>query len=124
MPGIGRATTAILLAGLPELGELNRRQIAALVGLAPFARESGNWRGKRAIAGGRGQIQGALYMCAVVGIRRNPRLEAFYEQLRAREKSAKQALTACMRKLLVTLNAMVRDQTQWGTALLPASRAG
>jgi len=121
VPGVGRATTAILLAGLPELGQLNRRQIAALVGLAPFVRESGTWRGKRAIAGGRRHIRAALYMCAVVGIRRNSTLKAFYERLRGSGKTAKQALTACMRKLLVTLNAMIRQETRWRSAMVPAS---
>jgi transposase len=121
VPGVGRTTTAILLAGLPELGQLSRRQIAALVGLAPFVRESGTWRGKRAIAGGRGHIRAALYMCAVVGIRRNSTFKAFYERLRGRGKTAKQALTACMRKLLVTLNAMIRQETRWRSAMVPAS---
>jgi transposase len=106
-------TTATLLAGLPELGELDRRQIAALVGVAPFNRESGTWKGKRMIAGGRGWIRSVLYMSTVVAVRRNPILKEFYERLRARGKPAKQALTACMRKLLVILNAMLRRQTHW-----------
>jgi transposase len=106
-------TTATLLAGLPELGELDRRQIAALVGVAPFNRESGTWKGKRMIAGGRGWIRSVLYMSTVVAVRRNPVLKEFYERLRVRGKPAKQALTACMRKLLVILNAMVRSRTPW-----------
>ncbi len=106
-------TTATLLAGLPELGELDRRQIAALVGVAPFDRESGTWKGKRMIAGGRGWIRSVLYMSTVVAVRRNPIRKEFYERLRARGKPAKQALTACMRKLLVILNAMLRRQTHW-----------
>jgi len=113
VPGVGKVTTATLLAGLPELGELDRRQIAALVGVAPFNRESGTWKGKRMIAGGRGWIRSVLYMSTVVAVRRNPILKEFYERLRARGKPAKQALTACMRKLLVILNAMVRRQTHW-----------
>jgi len=113
VPGVGKVTTATVLAGLPELGELDRRQIAALVGVAPFNRESGTWKGKRMIAGGRGWIRSVLYMSTVVAVRRNPVLKEFYERLRARGKPAKQALTACMRKLLVILNAMVRRQTHW-----------
>jgi transposase len=113
VPGVGEVTTATLLAGLPELGELDRRQIAALVGVAPFNRESGIWKGKRMIAGGRALIRSALYMSTVVAVRRNPMLKNFYERLRAKGKPAKQALTACMRKLLVVLNAMLRHQTPW-----------
>ena len=119
-------TTATLLAGLPELGELDRRQIAALVGVAPFNRESGTWRGKRMIAGGRASIRSVLYMSTVVAVRRNPILKEFYERLRAKGKPAKQALTACMRKLLVVLNAMLRHQTRWSapTPLLSLGVAG
>jgi transposase len=113
VPGVGKVTTATLLAGLPELGELDRRQIAALVGVAPFNRESGTWKGKRMIAGGRGWIRSVLYMSTIVAVRRNPTLKEFYARLRARGKPAKQALTACMRKLLVILNAMVRSRTPW-----------
>src|SRR6516225_8505612 len=113
VPGVGEVTTATLLAGLPELGELDRRQIAALVGVAPFNRESGTWRGKRMIAGGRAWIRSVLYMSTIVAVRRNPILKEFYQRLRAKGKPAKQALTACMRKLLVVLNAMLRHQTPW-----------
>ena len=113
VPGVGEVTTATLLAGLPELGELDRRQIAALVGVAPFNRESGTWRGKRMIAGGRAWIRSVLYMSTIVAVRRNPILKEFYQRLRAKGKPAKQALTACMRKLLVVLNAMLRHQTRW-----------
>jgi transposase len=118
VPGVGKVTTATLLAGLPELGKLDRRQIAALVGVAPFNRESGTWKGKRMIAGGRGWIRSVLYMSTVVAVRRNPILKEFYERLRARGKPAKQALTACMRKLLVILNAMLRRQTHWSAPSL------
>jgi transposase len=121
VPGVGKVTTATLLAGLPELGELDRRQIAALVGVAPFNRESGTWRGKRMIAGGRGWIRSVLYMSTVVAVRRNPTLKEFYERLRARGKPAKQALTACMRKLLVIINAMLQRQTRWAPSYSPSS---
>jgi transposase len=121
VPGVGKVTTATLLAGLPELGELDRRQIAALVGVAPFNRESGVWRGKRMIAGGRGWIRSVLYMSTVVAVRRNPPLKEFYERLRARGKPAKQALTACMRKLLVIINAMLQRQTHWAVPNSPSS---
>jgi len=113
VPGVGKVTPATLLAGLPELGKLDRRQIAALVGVAPFNRESGTWKGKRMIAGGRGWIRSVLYMSTVVAVRRNPILKECYERLRARGKPAKQALTAYMRKLIVILNAMLRRQTPW-----------
>jgi transposase len=113
VPGVGKVTTATLLAGLPELGALDRRQIAALVGVAPFNRESGTWKGKRMIAGGRAWIRSVLYMSTVVTVRRNPILKEFYERLRGKGKPAKQALTACMRKLLVILNVMLRSQTHW-----------
>jgi transposase len=126
VPGVGKVTTATLLAGLPELGKLDRRQIAALVGVAPFNRESGTWKGKRRIAGGRAWIRSVLYMSTVVAVRRNPLLKEFYERLRAKGKPAKQALTACMRKLLVVLNAMLRHQTRWSapTHLLSVCVAG
>jgi transposase len=113
VPGVGEVTTAMLLAGLPELGEIDRRQIAALVRVAPFNRESGTRRGKRMIAGGRACIRSVLYISTVVAVRRNPILKEFYERLRTKGKPAKQALTACMRKLLVVLNAMLRHQTRW-----------
>ena len=111
---------------ISELGELDRRQIAALVGVAPFNRESGTWKGKRMIAGGRAWIRSVLYMSTVVAVRRNPILKEFYERLRAKGKPAKQALTACMRKLLVVLNAMLRHQTRWSapTPLLSVCVAG
>ena len=98
---------------MPELGELDRRKIAALVGVAPFIRESGKWKGKRRIAGGRSYVRTGLYMSTLVAVRRNPVLRAFYLQLRARGKTGKQALIACMRKLLVILNAMIKHNTPW-----------
>jgi transposase len=117
VPGVGPVTTVTLLAGLPELGQLDRRQIAALVGVAPFNRESGSWKGKRAIAGGRGHVRSTLYMSTVVAVRRNPTLKTFYERLRAAGKSPKVALTACMRKLLVILNAMLKHGAHWASPL-------
>jgi transposase len=112
VPGVGPVSIATLLADLPELGTLNRQQIAALVGLAPFNRDSGPKRGKRRIFGGRASVRRTLYMAALVATRYNPVIRSFYERLRSRGKEAKVALTACMRKLLVILNAMVaRDET-------------
>jgi transposase len=113
VPGIGKTTARTLLADLPELGTLNRRQIAALVGLAPFNRDSGAWRGKRSISGGRIAIRSALYMATLVASRRNPVIASFYRRLRDLGKPAKVALTACMRKMLVMLNAILRDRRPW-----------
>jgi transposase len=116
VPGVGPGTARLLLAQLPELGRLDRRQIAALVGLAPYARESGRWRGKRFIAGGRGAIRAGLYMAALTASRCNPLLRACYRQLIAQGKAPKLALTAVMRRLLTILNAILRDQTPWRSA--------
>lgn len=113
MPGIGRVVSATLLASLPELGRLNRRQIAALVGLAPFNRDSGMFRGKRRIWGGRAPVRSALYMAALVATRWNPAAKATYARLLAAGKPKKVALTAVARKLLTTLNAMLRDRKHW-----------
>jgi transposase len=121
VPGVGPVLSRTLLAHLPELGELNRKQIAALAGLAPFNRDSGKLRGNRCIWGGRAQVRRVLYMAAAAGIRSNPSLKAFYLRLRAGGKHAKPALTACMRKLLVTLNAMLRNKTHWQPPALAAS---
>jgi transposase len=107
--GIGPVASAAIIAELPELGRLDRRQIAALVGVAPYARESGVWRGRRRIAGGRGQLRRTLYMATLTAARWNPVIRAFYERLLAAGKLKKVALVACMRKLLTILNAMVRD---------------
>jgi transposase len=111
VPAVGSVTVTTLLAHLPELGTLGRRQIAALVGVAPFNRDSGKMRGTRTIWGGRAQVRAVLYMCTLVATRRNPALRAFYLRLRAAGKKPKIALTACMRKLLIMLNALVRHQT-------------
>jgi len=116
VPGIGNATARTLIAELPELGSLDRRKIAALVGLAPFNRDSGTLRGRRMIAGGRAPVRAVLYMAALVASRRNPLIRAFYQRLLAAGKPKKLALTACMRKLLTILNAIVRDRTPWQTA--------
>ncbi|HKU17726.1 MAG TPA: IS110 family transposase [Candidatus Saccharimonadales bacterium] len=113
VPGVGRVAAATLLAMLPELGRLNRRQIAALVGVAPFNHDSGKHTGLRHIRGGRAPVRTALYLCVVAGLRCNPTLKAFYAQLKSRGKPSKLALTACSRKLLTRLNAMVRDHQPW-----------
>jgi len=106
--GVGARTAALLLAQLPELGELNRRQVAALVGVAPFNRDSGKMRGKRAIYGGRRPVRHGLYMAALVAARHNPILRNFYQRLRAAGKPAKLALTATMRTLLIVLNSALK----------------
>lgn len=113
IPGIGPVTAFTLLAHLPELGLLNEKQIAALVGVAPMNHDSGKWRGKRFVQGGRPSVRSALYMAALSACQHNPLICKFYESLIARGKPKKVALTACMRKLLVILNAMVRDQKAW-----------
>lgn len=117
VPGVGPLTCAALLIDLPELGRLNRREIAALVGVAPMARDSGKRAGQRGISGGRPSVRSALYMAALSAARWNPPLRAFYQRLVAAGKPKKVALTACMRKLLTILNAMVRHQTVWQPAL-------
>lgn len=112
-PGVGPGTCLCLLAWLPELGTLNRKQIAALAGLAPFNRDSGQLRGKRAVWGGRVRVRAFLYMATVAASRCNPVIRAFYQRLRQAGKAAKVALTACMRKLLTILNAMLKNQQPW-----------
>src|SRR5690348_10409047 len=117
VPGVGPVSARTLLAELPELGSLTRRQAAALVGVAPFSRDSGKMRGKRAIWGGRAALRACLYMAAVAAVRgANPAIAGFYERLRQAGKPSKLALTACMRKLVVTLNAMLRTNTVWKQA--------
>ena len=116
VPGIGPITAGTLIADLPELGRLDRRRIAALVGLAPFARDSGAFRGRRMIGGGRAHVRCILYMATVTAIRYNPAIRVFYSRLRTAGRPAKVALTAAMRKLLTILNAMVRDHRQWQPA--------
>jgi transposase len=116
VPGVGDALARTLIADLPELGQLDRKKIAALVGVAPFNRDSGTLRGKRTVWGGRVAIRATLYMAALVASRRNPVIAAFYRRLLAAGKAKKLALTACMRKLLTILNAIVRDQKPWQNA--------
>jgi transposase len=113
VPGIGPVVSLTLLAELPELGSLTRQQLAALVGVAPLNRDSGALRGRRTVWGGRARVRTALYMATLVATRYNPVIRAFYERLLAAGKAKKVALTACMRKLLTMLNAMLRDQTSW-----------
>ena len=112
-PAVGRATASTLVALLPELGTLGRKQIAALVGVAPFNRDSGTLRGRRTIWGGRASVRAVLYMAALVGARHNPVIRALYRRLKAAGKPSKVALVACMRKLLTILNAILRDRSPW-----------
>jgi len=116
VPGIGPVTACTLIADLPELGHLDRRRIAALAGLAPFARDSGAFRGRRMIAGGRAHIRRVLYMATLTAIKHNPAIRVFYLRLVAAGRPGKLALTAAMRKLLTVLNAMLRDRRPWQPA--------
>ena len=113
VPGVGPVTAVSLLAELPELGLLNRQEIAALVGLAPFNRDSGRFRGKRSIWGGRASIRSVLYMAALTARRCNPAIKSFSQRLEAEGKEFKVVITACMRKLLVILNSMVKSNSHW-----------
>jgi transposase len=113
VPGIGPTTSTTLLADLPELGNLNRKQIAALVGVAPLNRDSGKLRGKRTAWGGRKAVRRTLYMAALVAIRCNLPIKCFYERLLASGKAKKVALTACMRKLLIILNSIIKNHSRW-----------
>ncbi len=115
VPGIGPVVACTLVASLPELGALDRKQIAALVGVAPLNRDSGTLRGRRTVWGGRGQVRAVLYMAALTGIRCNPAIRSFYTRLVAAGKPKKVALVACMRKLLTVLNAMIHNETPWIT---------
>lgn len=114
-PGVGPVLSMTLLSGLPELGTLNRKEIAALVGVAPLNRDSGLFRGKRMIWGGRANIRSVLYMSATCAMRFNPAIKIFYQRLRLAGKVHKVAITACMRKLLVILNTMIKNRTYWST---------
>lgn len=120
VPGIASVISSSVITELPELGRLNRKQIAALAGVAPYADESGPRKGQRHIRGGRGHVRSMLYMAAVVGVRFNPVLKAFYERLMAKGKLRKVALVACMRKLLTIINAMARTKTSWNPAIARA----
>jgi transposase len=113
VPGVGPAITGRLLGGMPELGALDRRQIAALGGLAPWTRQSGKWKGKSFIGGGRAGVRSALFMGALVAVKHNRMLKAFYERLLAAGKEKMVALIAVARKLLTILNAILRDGEPW-----------
>jgi transposase len=113
VPGVGPVLTTTLLGDVPELGQLNRKQIAALIGVAPLNRDSGTYRGRRAVWGGRAGVRATLYMAALTATRYNPVIRAFYARLVAAGKPKKVALTACMRKLLTILNAMIARRTAW-----------
>lgn len=121
VPGVGKVVSTTLLIELPELGTLNRRKIAALVGVAPLNRDSGMFRGKRTVWGGRSKLRAALYMAALVGIKSNPVIAAFYERLLQVGEAKKVALVASMRKLLTILNAMIRSTTMWKPNIFPCS---
>jgi len=115
VPGVGPVLSLTLLAQLPELGHLNRREIAKLVGVAPFNCDSGRWRGARHIWGGRAAVRSPLFMATLCAIRVNPTIKSFYQRLIKFGKAPKVALTACMRKLLTILNVMIKTQSSWRT---------
>lgn len=121
--GIGEGTKAVLMAALPELGRLNRREISKLVGVAPLNHDSGKMRGKRSVWGGRADVRSALYMAALSAVRFDPTIKAFYERLRAAGKPPKVALVACMRKILSILNAVIKSNTAWEQRCPQASTA-
>ena len=123
VPGIGPVVARTLLAELPELGHLNRRAIAKLVGVAPRNRDSGTWRGHRTIHSGRAPVRATVYMAALVATRCNPMIKAFYHRLLAAGKPKKVALVACIRKLLTIVNHMLRTGRRWRTTTLPLSNA-
>ena len=114
VPGVGDTLVYTLLADLPELGDLNKNQVAALVGVAPINRDSGKLRGKRRVQGGRANVRTVLYMATLSATQCNPVIKTFYKRLVAQGKHKKVAITACMRKFITILNAMVRDQVEWG----------
>lgn len=116
VPGVGEKTARVLLGELPELGTLSRRQIASLAGLAPYVRQSGNWRGKSMIGGGRKSVRSALFIAAMVASRHNPSLKAFFDRLVSSGKPKLVAMVAVARKLLTILNAILRDKTPWQPA--------
>ena len=115
-PGIGQVIATTLVADLPELGQLSAKRISKLVGVAPLNYDSGKFKGKRMIWGGRAHVRATLYMGAVVAMRFNPIIKAFYDRLVERGKSKKLALTACVHKMLIILNAMVRDNKAWSVS--------
>jgi len=113
IPGVGPVLSRTMLAQVPELGTVGHKQVAALIGVAPFNRDSGTLRGRRTVYGGRGEVRAVLYMGTLVATKHNPVIKAFYTRLLAAGKCKKAALTACMHKLLTIMNAMVRDLTPW-----------
>jgi transposase len=113
VPGIGKVMAYTLLSDLPELGQLNHKEIAALVGIAPYNKESGKQRGLQRIRGGRSQIRTVMFMAMMSTVQCNPKFKAFYEKLKAAGKRPKVALVACMRKMIVILNSMIRNGTCW-----------
>lgn len=119
VPGVGPVTTTSLLVELPELGRLNRQRIAALVGVAPFNRDSGKFHGRRAIWGGRAAVRSVLYMAALTARRSNPLIREFAQRLEAAGKPFKVVITACMRKLLVILNTMIKSNLPWNPKIKP-----
>jgi transposase len=123
VPGIGQVVSTTLIAELPELGELTHKQLSALVGVAPFNRDSGRMQGQRRIFGGRASLRAVLHMAVVVGLRHNPVIQKFYKRLRAAGKPAKVALTACVHKLLIILNAMVKSGQRWNPKTVEDSTA-
>ena len=120
VPGVGAVTSSRMLAQLPELGHLSHKKIAALVGVAPFNDDSGKHKGKRRIWGGRAEVRCVLYMATLVATRFNPVIKTFYDRLLQAGKPKKVALTACMRKLLIILNAIIRDQKSWNPEYISA----
>ena len=121
VPGIGAMTAATLLADLPELGQLNRNSIAALVGVAPYPDDSGPRTGKRSIRGGRADLRNALYMATLTARRCNPKIKRFAERLLKAGKPFKLMMVACMRKLLIIINAIINTQTPWNEETIPAT---
>lgn len=113
--GVGPVTISTLIAELPELGEMNRGQVAKLVGVAPINRDSGKKSGKRFIGGGRGQVRRVLYMATLVAIRHNPAIKAFHVHLKSKGKESKVAIVACMRKLITILNLLIKTDQLWIT---------
>ena len=113
VPGIGEIVAVTLISSLPELGTISHKSISYLVGVAPLNRDSGKFRGKRRIWGGRAKIRSVLYMAALVAVRFNPLIKEFYKHLRDKGKPKKVALTACMHKLLIILNAMMKNNSSW-----------
>jgi len=121
IPGVAEATAHVLMAELPELGEANRQEIAKLVGVAPLNRDSGRHRGQRSTWGGRASVRRALYMATLSATRHNERIQSFYDRLVKRGKAKKKALVACMRKLLVIMNTMLKNGTHWNPEYHPSS---